>query len=253
MILLTILTVFFSTGCQKLLEIKNYVIKESPEDKVLKEGLLLEKDGNYKSALALYKVYKEKIEKNREIPSKKLNIYYARALFKANKDKKACIIIEKLSEDDRSGCLEKLLAECYGETKQYKKIENINKKLIKKFPENSSKYLNSIGDSLKNQGEVVKAQAYYKKALSKNPSNATEIEGNLAQAMSQAGQDKNALSILKNLATKSDASKKIKMQLAEGYALSGDKEKAKGVLSTYLNGNEASKKIDGFISKNPWS
>jgi predicted Zn-dependent protease len=253
MILLLVSVLFFSNGCQKLRDIKDSVLNETTEDRALEKGISLEKSGKYKEALELYENYNKSLKKNGEVPSRKVEMFYARALFKYKKDKNACVIIENLSKDDSTGCLEKLLADCYMETNQYKKSEKTNKSLMKKFPGESSKYLNAIGESLKEQGEVVKAQSFYKKALLKNPVNATEIKGNLAQALSQAGQDKKALSMLKSLGTKSDASDKIKMQLAESYTLSGNKEEAKGVLSGLLKGNNIKEKMKNFISRSPWN
>jgi Flp pilus assembly protein TadD len=107
--------------------------------------------------------------------------------------------------------------------------------------------LNDLGIARDLQGNHVAAQAAYRQALGVSPDMAA-AQVNLALSLAMTGQAKDAVQLLRPLATGPGTSQQVRHDLAAVLTMGGDKTEAEHILSQDLPPNEVQKAMAAYAS-----
>jgi tetratricopeptide (TPR) repeat protein len=107
--------------------------------------------------------------------------------------------------------------------------------------------LNDLGIARDLQGNHVAAQAAYRQALGVSPDMAA-AQVNLALSLAMTGQAKDAVQLLRPLATGPGTSQQVRHDLAAVLTMGGDKTEAEHILAQDLPPNEVQKAMAAYAS-----
>jgi Flp pilus assembly protein TadD len=107
--------------------------------------------------------------------------------------------------------------------------------------------LNDLGIARDLQGNHTGAQEAYRQALGVVP-DMTAAQVNLALSLAMSGQSKDAIQLLRPLATGSGASQQVRHDLAAVLTMGGDKPEAARILSQDLSANDVQQALNAFAA-----
>jgi Flp pilus assembly protein TadD len=107
--------------------------------------------------------------------------------------------------------------------------------------------LNNLGIARDLQGRHVDAQTSYREAMAASP-NMTAAQVNMALSLAMDGQARDAVQLLRPLASNPGASRQVRHDLAAVLTMSGDKDEAQRILSKDLSANEVRQAMAGYAA-----
>jgi Flp pilus assembly protein TadD len=107
--------------------------------------------------------------------------------------------------------------------------------------------LNNLGIARDLLGRHTDAQTAYHEAMAANPS-MTAAQVNLALSLAMDGQARNAVQLLRPLASNPGASRQVRHDLAAVLTMSGDKDEAQRILSKDLSATEVRQAMEGYAA-----
>lgn len=107
--------------------------------------------------------------------------------------------------------------------------------------------LNDLGVARDLQGNHAGAQEAYRRALGINPDD-SGAQVNLALSMAMSGSAEDAVRMLRPLAAKPDASRKLQHDLAAALTMAGDRAAAERILSADLSPAEVRQALDAYAA-----